>query len=328
MIFHQSFSGPRPNAGYIIPGRRFVDIGLETRAVGMAGRYKLVKHVRGIVLQETPWFDNIILDQGLNRWGTGAVIVGAAIGTGTSTPLATDTGLQTQTLFTSTSGTGDNTLTIGTAPNYNNTRTHVYRTPLGGLNGNYSEVGVGWASGPNMFSRALILDGGGAPTTISVLSTEQLDIYYQLSVYPPIVDWTGNVTIAGVSYAVTGRAAGVSSQSYWAVNTSSGIFQAGGFGYGGVYNGSIGVITGTPGGSGAASAGVTNDPYSNNSLLRTATQNAGLTDWNIGGITASLVQWINNNPLAAFQYGFSPAIPKDGTKTISMSYSISWARRS
>ena len=135
---------------------------------------------QGVEIERTPWFDNIILDSGLNRWGTAASIAGAAIGTGTATPASTDTGLQSESHYTTTGGTGGGSTALGSSP-YNNTVTYVYRTTLGSLNGNYTEVGVGWATG-QMFSRALILDGGGSPTTISVTSAQQLDIVYQLSI--------------------------------------------------------------------------------------------------------------------------------------------------
>lgn len=316
----------RPYPGFIIPTRRFVDAGMPKSAVGAAGRYQLiVRDAWGIEKRRTPWFDNLILDSGLNRWGTGTIITGAAIGTGTSTPTASDTGLQTQTHFTSTTGTGDG-LAAGTSPNYNNTRTFVYRTALGALNGNYSEVGVGWASG-SMFSRALILDGGGSPTTIAVASTEQLDIVYQLSVYPPLVD-TGptTITISGVDYDVTGRAAYVTSMSgaySWAISTGPFAVTRNLVPY--AFNGSIGAITAGPAGSSTGVDGTSNSAYVNNSLSQSGAQNFGLVYGNlVGGISAVIVGW---GASATFQYGISPAIPKDATKTLALNYSVSWARR-
>jgi hypothetical protein len=230
--------------------RRFVDVGLPQDRIVAKGRYQLRKLKNGIYTgEETPWFDNIILDSGLNRWGTGTIISGAAIGTGTATPASTDTGLQTQTHYTTTTGTGTGITAGGSSP-YNNTRTFVYRTTLGALNGNYSEVGVGWASG-SMFSRALILDGGGSPTTISVASDEQLDIVYQLSVYPPLTDTSTSVTISGVTHTITGRACNVNDvgglAGDWGVSQT--VMSLAGVSVAACYNGSIGAITGNPSGS-------------------------------------------------------------------------------
>jgi hypothetical protein len=319
----------RPNAGHILMPRRFVDVGMPQSRVSAKGRYQLIKRdAWGVEIERTPWFDNLILDAGLNRWGTGSIISGAAIGTGTTAPATTDAGLETLTHYTTTSGTGSG-ITVGGSPNYNNTRTFVYRTTLGSLNGNYSEVGVGWGS-TTMFSRALILDGGGSPTTISVTSVQQLDIVYQLSVYPPLTDWTDTVTISGVDYAVTGRASSVTATSgtagSWPVSTS---LIAVAIGVGGssanAFTGALGNITSSPSGTryeGSVTAGT--DSYVNNSLQATGYESYSLTQGNLTGGIKSTKFWWNT---AAFQYEFSTAIPKDGTKTLSLNYSVTWGRR-
>lgn len=316
----------RPYPGFIIPTRRFVDVGMPSAGVSMKGRYQLrVLDAYGIEKRRTPWFDNIILDSGLNRWGTSNVISGAAIGTGTATPAATDTGLQTQTTYTTDSGTGA-AIAAGISPNYNNTRTFSYRTVLGALNGNYSEVGVGWASGSNMFSRALILDGGGSPLPITVTSSEQLDIVYQLSVYPPLVD-TGptTITISGVNYDVTGRASQVTqTTNYWIVSVAAPSLTATSL-YAGVYSGTMGAITASPSGSSSAYSSATTNSYVNNSLNRTGSLSANLISGNVsGGIKSVFVGWTG---FAAFQYQFDTVIPKDATKTMVLNYSVTWARR-
>jgi len=316
----------RPNAGHILMPRRFVDVGMPQSRVSAKGRYQLIKRdAWGVEIERTPWFDNLILDAGLNRWGTGSIISGAAIGTGTTAPATTDAGLETLTHYTTTSGTGSG-ITAGGSPNYNNTRTFVYRTTLGSLNGNYSEVGVGWGS-TTMFSRALILDGGGSPTTISVTSVQQLDIVYQLSVYPPLVD-TGptTITISGVDYDVTGRAAYVTSTSgaySWAISTGPFAVTRNLVSY--AFNGSIGAITAGPAGSSTGVEGTSNSAYVNNSLSQSGAQNFGLGYGNlVGGISAVIVGW---GASATFQYGISPAIPKDATKTLALNYSVTWGRR-
>jgi len=315
----------RPNAGFIIPTRRFVDVGMPTSKVCAAGRYQLVKHERGIELERTPWFDNIILNQGLERWGTNFIIAGAAIGTGTSTPDVTQNGLDTQTHFTTTTGTGDGLISaLGSSP-YNNTRTFVFRTTLGALNGNYTEVGVGWASGANMFSRALILDGGGSPTSIAVNSAQQLDIVYQLSVFPPLIDIGPDVvTISGVDYDVTGRASSVNDTSRWPVPNNAITF-----GYNGqtafAASETIGAITAGPTGGGSGTVGTqTSDAYVGSSLQRTGYESYSLVQGNeSGGIKVTRAGWA----FGVFQYLFDPVIPKDGTKTLVLNYSINWARR-
>lgn len=320
----------RPYPGFIIPTRRFVDVGMPRSRVTCKGRYMLrvIDAATGDTVRETPWFDNIILNSGLNRWGTGTIISGAAIGTGTSTPAATDAGLQAQTTFTTTSAAGAG-IVAGVSPNFNNTRTFVYRTALGALNGNFTEVGVGWASG-SMFSRALILDGGGNPTSIAVTSAQQLDIFYQLSVYPPLTDWTDTVTISGVDYAVTGRAANVTTTSdasgqSWPVGTQavSTLNPTGNPWIPG--NGSLGAITATTSGTfGSGGISPSAATYSNNSLQREASITLGLAEHNVAG---GLNTMRSAFTIGGFQYALDPAIPKDSTKSLVLNFRISWARR-
>lgn len=319
----------RPNAGFIIPTRRFVEAGIAPSKVGMSGRYQLiVRDAWGVEKRRTPWFDNLILDSGLNRWGTGGCISGAAIGTGTSAPNASQTGLETESHYTTTPGTGHNASSaLGSSP-YNNTYTAVYRTTLGQLNGNYYEVGVGWVSG-SMFSRALILDGGGSPTFVAVSSSEQLDIVYQLSIFPPLVDTSDVVTISGVNYTVTGRASGVNrTAGYWSwspnyITTTIALSNM--ITWDNAWTGSIGAITGIPSGTSSSSGtSAVVGSYSNNSLARTGRATYGLGDGNIaGGIKSTMIWWY----ASCFQYEFSPVIPKDGTKTLTLDYSVTWARR-
>ena len=311
----------------ILP-RKFVDIEMPG-AVGMKGEYRLrvIRH-DGTVRQDTDWFPNIILDAGLNRWGTGGIISGAAIGTGASTPTAAQTQLEFQTVFTTTQGTGhDVRTTQGSAPYYAS-YTAVYRTAVGALSGNYSEVGVGWGSNL-LFSRALILNNVGAPTSVSVASTEQLDISYRLRLYPPTADTSSIAVIGGVSYTVTGRAANVTSTNVfggWYLNNTSAIaFNVNSSG-GTASSGPIGIITAAPSGSSNISFNGTpvNAAYINNSMQRLATTTAALTDANVvGGIRAFVASWLS----ASFQYEFSPVIPKDSTKTLALTFSVNWGRR-
>lgn len=321
----------RPNPGHIITAKRFVDVGMPQSRVSAKGRYQLRKLKNGVYTgEETPWFDNLILDSGLNRWGTGTIISGAAIGTGTTTPLVTDTGLETQTTYTATTGTGHNAITAAGVSPYNNTRTFVYRTGLGDLNGNYSEVGVGWESG-SMFSRARILDGGGSPTTISVASDEQLDIVYQLSIYPPLTDFTSTLSISAVSYDIVGRASNVNTTSGfsgWAVSQSTVAFTSSLSTNPAVFSGDIGAVTSIPSGTTASLSSVSSDAYVNLSNQRTASTSFNLTAGNVaGGIKSTRVVWTPGTGTFAFQYSFTPVLPKDATKTLVLNYSVNWARQ-
>lgn len=327
MMFNQ-IRTVRPNAGFILPGSRFLETEIAAPRVTAAGEFKLIKHRNGIVLQETPWFDNIILDAGLNRWGTGAVVLGVGIGTGTSTPTAAQTGLDAESHWTTTGGTGDNSFSSSGGSPHTTTQTRVFRTTLGVLNGNYSELATGWAAGNNKFSRALILDGGGSPTTIAVSSVEQLDIYYRLSVYPPLVDTSQSITISGVTYTVTGRATSVEVSTSWGVGGNAAMTQspgAGGFHRFGGAGSVLGAVTSSPSSTNPAiGESKTYSAYVDTSLQAVQNITWPLTVGNgAGGVQTVVVAHTN----CAFQYHFNPVLPKDSTKTLSMSYRFSWARR-
>lgn len=308
----------------IILTKNHLDAELQQKSV-LAGQFRLVvRGPEGDIRRDTGWFDNLILDSGLNRWGTGAVSGGAAIGTGTSTPVASQTGLDAQSAYTTTS-TAVTQSNSGASPYYG-IFSITYTFALGALNGNYSEVGIGWASGSNMFSRALIVDGGGTPTTISVSSAEQLSVSYTLRGYVPTADVVTTPTIGGVSTTVTTRAANASANAWGVDMTVSKGFVSSFIAY--AYNGAIGAITALPSGTSAQATSVSAGTYVNNSLSTTRAVFFGLTDGNLsGGISAARCGFGGSTGLTNFQYGFSPAISKDSTKTLTLSLSHTWARR-
>jgi hypothetical protein len=277
-------------------------------------------------VQETPWFDNLILDAGLNRWGTGNIIDRTCIGTGTVAPATTQTSLQSfSASSTNTTGITSSVANSG-ASLYYNELVRGNRFNAGTLNGTYTEVGVGWGD-TTLFSRALIVDGSGNPTSITVLSDEVLDVYYRFRKYPPLTDVTGSRVISGVSYDYTFRAAAVTSSSTsqgWGLTIDNSVFFVGGFGQGLVYSGTISSITGTPSGTAAQNSGVSTSTYSNNSLTVQGSYSYNLTAGNVGGIRSASC---STNLGAAFQCEFDPVIPKDNTKTLTLNWSVTWGRR-
>lgn len=313
--------------------KKHTEIETPTGRVGMSGQYKLiVRHHDGTVKRETPWFDNIITDAGLNQLGlSSASTSGCAIGTGTAVPLASNTSLQVLGAYTTQGGPGSLAETAQTSAPYFLTITTVYRFAVGQLAGNYSEVGVGWTS-TNMFSRALIVDAVGAPTTITVGSTEQLDVVYQLRSYFPTADASTSIVISGVTYAITGRAAEVTSTSYGITGIRAGYvsypYDAGTAAA--AFSGSIGSITGAPSGNSAraASTGVESS-YSNNSFEKSSTVSWGLTEGNLPSAAPIKSVLFRSYALGGMcpQYEFTPGILKDNTKTLSLTYKIGWGRR-
>jgi hypothetical protein len=204
------------------------------------------------------------------------------------------------------------------------------RFAAGTLNGTYTEVGVGWGN-TTLFSRALIVDGSGNPTSITVLSDEVLDVYYRLRKYPPLVDVTGTRVISSVSYDYTLRARSVTDtggSAFWgrmvdtAVGATTRISAVSAYL---LATGNIGAITGTVSGTSSGAASAANQTYSNNSLTRGVIVTYGLTNGNVSGGARSAT--FVSNLEAAFQCEFDPVIPKDNTKTLTLNWSVSWGRR-
>lgn len=288
--------------------------------VGLGGEFRLVKYRQGRIVQETDWFSNLILDSGLERWGTNGIIDRCAIGTGTTAPAVTNT--QLQAFSASTTVQQSDTWSAEASPPHRQSRVRVYRFNAGTLNGNYTEVGVGW-SDTTMFSRALIQTSGGVPTSITVLSDEVLDVYYRLRTNPPLTDVTGIINIGGVNYNYTLRASNVTSSGSWDVPFAQ-RFYFGGNGIASAYDGPIGLITSSPSGSSSFSSSVSTAPYVSGSLQNLITMTWGLDQGNfVSGIRAISTP---SSAGAMFQVEFSPAIPKDNTKVFSITLGCSWAR--
>lgn len=286
------------------------------------GRYK----IEAIALDGTrrllaDWFDNLITNNGLDcignnpNWNNGCYV-----GSGNTAPANSDTALVS--LIGSTTNRTANTQSAQSSPPYFGTETLTFRFAIGTATGNLSEVGLG-STATTLFSRALILDSLGSPTTITVLSSEALDVTYQLQQYVPTADVTGTVTIGAVNYAYTVRAAEATTSNSWAPFSGQGGLETMV-----VTNGAIGAITADPSGSQAPCGSVSVASYTNGNYYVDSTASFGLTDGNVsGGVSAMLLTM--GNPYACFgkfQVGVSPSIPKDGTKTMTLTFRHSWNR--
>lgn len=274
------------------------------------------------------WFPNIITDQGLERMGGFSDYVNCCqVGTGSTTPTVLDTGLVSR--IAGANMTTSSPACTTSAPYYGY-ETSTYRFAAGVATGNLSEVGVGWdLTGSTLFSRALILDGAGAPTTITILADEILDINYQLRVYPPLADSSFNITISGVVHSCVLRAANVTNSQHWARFLGTRILIGEN-----AFNrkctatdGVIGAITAQPTGTSAAANGTSVVPaYIPGSLYNDVTHNFGLNDGNLpGGVDA--LYTANADCAGCYQISFSPPIMKDNTKTLALTFRISWSRK-
>jgi hypothetical protein len=173
----------------------------SNQTVKLSGHFKLQLRKSNGSLKNEMEFDNLITNIGLNRIATGSAINGCAIGSGTSIPAVTDTQLQTFGQYTTNIISSTNNMQLVNLPNYGFSR-KTYRFAEGSLNGNYSEIGVGWLNN-QLFSRALIKDANGNPTTITVLPDEFLDVTYEVRLYIPTTDVVTTGELTGLSNNIT-----------------------------------------------------------------------------------------------------------------------------
>ena len=276
-----------------------------------------------------PPFANLITNVGLERMGDNSDWLRRTyVGSGSAAPSVNDTAMgnfvaSTETFQENTSGSQS------AAPYYTWVRI-TRRFAAGQAAGNLSEVGIGWAD--SLFSRALILDAEGSPTTISVGADQFLDVTYEFRFYPKTTDDTGTVTLTGSvggTYDYIFRSSSVTSNSItqgWTVSSSGtnmGDRGSSSFTSRRAYNGNIGTITGMPNGT----TDSINNPvlaYEAGSLRRKFVTGAGLNEANLtGGIRSVFLRM----GIGAFQIQFDPPIPKTDQTVLSLEVSHSWGRR-
>lgn len=293
--------------------------------VSVAGRYKLVAHkLDGSSRDVTPWFNNLILDGGLEKMASAGTMNKCRVGTGTAQPTVGDTALAAQLaeadIHTSTDG-------YDSVNNLYAFRRITYRFAVGTATGNISEVGVGWSDGGNgLFSRSRIKDSGGNDTTITILSDEILDVIYEFRIYRPTADASVTFSISGTSYSGTLRAANFGSwrptilSQYGILGQGSTSYLVQGWGSDAV----IAPVTGQP--SGTMNLGgvyaVPVGSYVTNSRERLFRATVGLDT-----TTTALKAFIFYSPAGIYQLVLSTTIPKNSTNKLTLDYKLTWARK-
>ena len=162
---------------------------------------------KGEITYQGKPFHNLVLNCGLDLLATMSLYFATDtcnVGTGTTAPAVTDTGLETRFASSSTlygtvsyDGTASDPMSIGV--------TRVFEFAIGVFSGQpLSEVGLSAGSNSNYFNRQLIKDEYGSPTTITVLVDEGVRITAESRCYcdMQIADSpeTGSFLIGGVTY--------------------------------------------------------------------------------------------------------------------------------
>ena len=288
---------------------------------GLAGRYKITRRTPELsVIEESPWFNNIITNQGLDYIGENSFLNYCRVGSGAATPLATDTALQSSVAVTNTAV--DTTTTYSSSSPYWSAAIRTWRFAVGDAAGNLSEVGI-FATGDanSCGSRALILDEFGDPTTITVLSNEILDVTYEARTYMLEDDITGSATIGADNYDWTLRGALAAGGSQYGLFLSGAVIQ-------GILtpcSGNIGTVVEEPTGQGGPVTGTVNS-YVTGTYKRSQVFTFGLEsnnfDWQ--SLFFQPVAQFGTSP--KFQIQLDPVLEKTNTKLVELLLEVSWAR--
>lgn len=327
---------------------------IEAKA-SVAGVFKKIEVLdkNGKVKKQLDPFNNLITNIGLDRLKTTGssalkdVYNICQAGTGNSLPNINDQSLDSFVAASSTTTYSGNIVNIDDGYV---AREVTYTFALGSIdNQNISELSTAWSASPtnSIFSRALVLDALGNPTSITILSDEQLRVTWEIRYYWPtgdtvtVLENTGN---KGGSYTVTVRPIEIG-------NWIAGAGQYHGIVWGDVRNGAdrnrVGFYHGTYTLVDPSSPKVTTNLIHGNgafSVSNVATSERkirgrnsfGLSQGNyaggiggayfLSGPTEQGAGWDDCSTFR-FQAKIDPPIMKDADSLMSIDFSISWDRK-
>jgi len=310
----------------------------------LAGRYRISAVSRcGVRRLLMDWTRNTILDGGLDMVAASSTWLDC-VHVGTSGD-AVDPAEQT-TLIEPVAATANRVAANSAAasiPPYRGYSQITWRFAVGDVVGVIRELGVGPSTtlGSPLFSRTLVRDITGAPSSVRVLADEALEVQYELSVFAPEVDVIGTALIDGVGRGFKARAMLASTPMHWAPYRAAS-YASSGQGVRGIFtsssaasahSGAIGAATSSPAGSSAAASTVIPKAYVAGSHASSARfewdfNAANYVDgirslsWRMSSGTGS-----GGNSLGAFQLEFDEPIMKVDTIAFAMELGIAWGRK-
>lgn len=239
------------------------------------------------------------------------------VGTGTAAPAATQTGLQAllaTSPFVTTSLSFPAPYVLDSV--YCQDFQMVFTFDLGAVVGNLTEIGIAVEpqTGSETFCRALIVDGGGTPTTLTVTADDQLIVTYTLTLKGVDAAGSGTVVLNGVTYNWTSNRfamASITAIQMLCVTTNSTVNSYQSTSVFGAFNVVPTLSSGTAG-----------------SLVTPLGTVPGEVRY---GFTATISQMnatggIKCISIGPSKFSFTPVLPKDSTKTLSMTFSHQFTR--
>lgn len=308
---------------------------LPRKHIGLGNWFRVEIEKPGIGTRfMSPWFHNHITDQGLDLCATTPNRYNACqVGSGNAAPTDADTGLQNYTAGTSSKTDFGDSYNNTVLPYYGESYLR-YNFPLGAFNDDIlSEVMIGThTSGGSCFSRELIRDAVGAPTTIQVASDEILRVHYKIRHYPPLDDVVGTLSLdiyeTPTNFDYIRRT--LAFPDRWEPSGNVAQNSADTFNPTGFNSGTVTRLRDAPIQSisynnfaGTSATSVTPQSYSAGSFSR-------MTEclWNTakGTFNASLFLWSTRYGVISFQHAFYPTIEKTNQDNLILNVQTSWGR--
>lgn len=304
--------------------RNYIELEAPAFRVGVEGRYVLerIKPGHGVIQELS--FPNLVTDFGMNALGSGEYNpMYIHVGTSTTPPANSNTSLGTFGTSFSLPGTGDDAYANSGAPDYYAQKFIVKKSEIGAATGNWTEIAVSnQAETGNIYSRALILDSGGNPTTFTVLADEQMQASYELRHYPIFTDDVRNVTISGVTKSTITRVCNASNWRWYSLSELYSFHLINCNPYTGDLNESA--VSGLPAGDALGQVDTLRAAYGSNNFYRDASA-IWAADYATG--THRTYVWGNSWSGPLFQVQYNTPIVKGSTQQLVMNQRYAWARR-
>lgn len=277
------------------------------------------------------WFDNLITDAGMEALKGTNFLKYVRVGSGSTAPSTSDTALVSQVAVAAFS-------TIAQGPSDLTSSTYTYSSVdcsvqfgKGVAAGNLAEIGVSATATSSLVCRALIKDGTGTPTTITVLPIEYLTVTYRWRVYFDVTYTNAQTfTIGSTTYTATYQL--LKMRSDYALTWANGDGLAG-TGNGGGYwhikacsNAIVGGANTAGTRTAATSVTVTNGSTGNYYKDYTATWNEAAANQTIKSFCAGVAQ--GNQVTVPFGVNITPDLVKTNTQTLTFSVRHAYARKS
>lgn len=293
-----------------------------TITFGRSGAFRYVmRDLMGNIVYETDWDSNLILDTGLDNMGNTFPYSVCHVGDDNTAPIVTHTALLGYLDAADISGSSSE---WAGSPNWEYSGIYRYRFLAGDATGTIREIGLTNATEPSLTCRSLV-----TPEIVKGVDNV-LDCYYKVTTWPPLGDVNSTVVLDGLTYDTLLRSANLDNvtinDNYLKMSWSN----SGGSNAQRCFDGDIGTNLEQPSGTTITNPGTLSEVgYVNGNHYADLTMFSDLDKCNLDlGLRSLLLLFTGGHMQVQFnrQGGGGERVPKDNTKTLLLTWRLSWAR--